>query len=88
MMEFTFSNDACLSTTKDIFFDNFLKLLEKVISRAIVLWADWLHLTGFDLANIFSFTISIIHFYFLFLFISMLNISTFTMDVILKIKIN
>ena len=37
MMEFTFSNDACLSTTKDIFFDNFLKLLEKVISRAIVL---------------------------------------------------
>ena len=40
MTEFLFSNAAGLSTAKDFFSDNFLKLLEEVIGRAIALWAD------------------------------------------------
>ena len=37
MVEFMFSNKAGLSSTKG----NFLILSEEVISKAIVLWANW-----------------------------------------------
>ena len=57
-----FSNAGVISTAKDIFAGNFLELLEEVISGATVLWADWLHLTSSELANIFSLNFSIIRF--------------------------
>ena len=43
-MEFMFSNTEVRSTAKDTFLVIILELLEEVISRAIVLWANYIWL--------------------------------------------